>query len=58
MGTFLYLACLLLVITWAVASLVYNANGLIHLLLLAALAIGLLRINLYRKSLPNNLKRS
>jgi hypothetical protein len=58
MGTFLYIVSLLLVITWAVASGIYNVNGFIHILLLAALAIGLLRINLYRKSLPGNPKNS
>jgi hypothetical protein len=58
MGTFLYLVSLLLVITWSVASLVYNANGLIHLLLPAALGIGLLRLNFYRKSLPASHKNS
>ncbi len=53
MGTFLYIVSLLLVITWGITSIVYNANWLIHLLLLSALAVGILRISLYRKSLPD-----
>jgi hypothetical protein len=58
MGVFLYLISLLLVITWAVASVAYGANEVIHLLLLAALGVGLLRISIYRKSLPGNPRNS
>jgi len=56
MGTFLYIISLLLVITWAVGSVAYNANGSMHLLLLAALGIGILRLSLNRKPVSGYLR--
>jgi hypothetical protein len=44
MGNLLYTIAVILVITWAIGFLGYNASGLIHVLLVIALIVVLLRI--------------
>jgi hypothetical protein len=44
MGNLLYTIAVILVIIWAIGFLGYNAGGLIHVLLVIALIVVLLRI--------------
>jgi hypothetical protein len=44
MGNLLYTIAVILVIIWAIGFLGYNASGLIHVLLVIALIVVLLRI--------------
>ena len=44
MGNLLYLIAVILIIAWAIGFLGYHAGGLVHLLLLIAVIVILLRI--------------
>ena len=44
MGNLLYLIAVILVIAWAIGFLGYGASGLIHILLVIAVVVVLLRI--------------
>ncbi|HRN57041.1 lmo0937 family membrane protein [Agriterribacter sp.] len=44
MGNLLYLVAVILVIAWAIGFLGYHASGLIHILLVIAVIVVLLRI--------------
>ncbi len=44
MGNLLYVIAVILVISWAIGFLGYNAGGLIHLLLVVAVIAFLLRV--------------
>lgn len=44
MGNLLYLIAVILVIAWAIGFLGYHASGLIHILLVIAVIVVLLRI--------------
>ncbi len=44
MGNLLYLIAVILVIVWAIGFLGYHASGLIHILLVIAVIVVLLRI--------------
>ncbi|WP_152268448.1 lmo0937 family membrane protein [Agriterribacter humi] len=44
MGNLLYLIAVILVIAWAIGFLGYHASGLIHILLVIAVVVVLLRI--------------
>lgn len=44
MGSFLYTLALILVVIWAVGFVGYNASSLIHVLLIIAISVVLLRL--------------
>lgn len=44
MGNLLYIIAVLLIIGWAVGFLAFNAGGLIHILLVIAVIVVLLRV--------------
>lgn len=49
MGNLLYIVAVLLIIGWAVGFLAFNAGGLIHILLVIAIIVVLLRVIQGRK---------
>lgn len=51
MGNLLYLVAVILIIAWAVGFVGYSAGGLIHILLVIAVVVILLRIIQGRKPL-------
>ncbi len=51
MGNLLYLVAVILIIAWAIGFVGYSAGGLIHILLVIAVIVILLRINQGRKPL-------
>lgn len=44
MGNFLYLIAVILVIAWAIGFLGYHAGGVIHILLVIAIVVVLLKV--------------
>ena len=53
MGSILYIVTILLIITWAIGLIGYNAGGLINVLLILALLAIIVRIFQEKKSLTN-----